>query len=282
MQKTSVEHIKSKINVLNRFFGEMMIEDITADSVQQFITSRADESRAKKTVKEDLAVLKELLDSAVYDGLITVNPAKDRRVKNTAKAGSGTKALTREQAADILANIPSLSDPRERCLIALLAYTSCRREEVLGLKWNAVDFEKHLIHIRQAVVFADNDTVVKDTKMMQSVRSLPMSAALEQILAECRQEFGYVIAGEYGGSIAKKDYRALWASLKSHIELYGMTAINFRTTFATLAIASGVDLKTTQTLMGHSTPEITLAIYAKQEASALDHAMDRITAYLAT
>ena len=134
LQKTSVEHIRSKVSVLNRFFGEMMIEDITADSVQQFITSRANEGRAKKTVKEDLAVLKELLDSAIYDGLITVNPAKDRRVKNTAKAGSGTKALTREQAADILAHIPSLSDPQERCLIALLAYTSCRREEILGLK----------------------------------------------------------------------------------------------------------------------------------------------------
>ena len=55
-------------------------------------------------------------------------------------------------------------------------------------------------------------------------------------------------------------YRRLWDSLKSHIELYGMTAINFRTTFATMMVASGVDIKTTQALMGHSTPEMTLKI----------------------
>ena len=40
------------------------------------------------------------------------------------------------------------------------------------------------------------------------------------------------------------------------MELYGETPINFRTTFATMAVASGVDIRTMQSLMGHSTPEV--------------------------
>ena len=155
-----------------------------------------------------------------------------------------------------------------------------RRSELMGLKWDAVDFEKHLIHIHQAVVFVGKESHVKGTKTSQSMRSFPMCEALEQVLSDCRSESGYVITGSNCGHTTKKEYNALWKSLASHINLYGMTAINFRTTFATLSIASGVDVKTTQTLMGHSTPDITLAIYAKQEASALDSALDRITDYI--
>ena len=76
-------------------------------------------------------------------------------------------------------------------------------------------------------------------------------------------------------------YCRLWDSLKSHIELYGMTAINFRTTFATMMVASGVDIKTTQALMGHSTPEMTLKVYAKKEASRLPEAMKKMEVFLA-
>ena len=67
----------------------------------------------------------------------------------------------------------------------------------------------------------------------------------------------------------------------SAIELYGMTAINFRTTFATMMVASGVDIKTTQALMGHSTPEMTLKVYAKKEESRLPDAVRKMETFLA-
>ena len=54
-----------------------------------------------------------------------------------------------------------------------------------------------------------------------------------------------------------------------------MTAINFRTAFATMMVASGVDIKTTQALMGHSTPDMTLKVYAKKEESRLPEAMKK-------
>ena len=77
------------------------------------------------------------------------------------------------------------------------------------------------------------------------------------------------------------EYRKLWKSLSSHIELYGMTAINFRTTFCTMMVASGVDIKTAQALMGHATPEMTLKIYAKQEESRIPDAIEKVSSFLA-
>jgi len=59
-----------------------------------------------------------------------------------------------------------------------------------------------------------------------------------------------------------------------------MTAINFRTTFATMANASGVDIRTTQALMGHSDPKMTLKVYTKVEQTRLPAAVNRISAFL--
>ena len=59
-----------------------------------------------------------------------------------------------------------------------------------------------------------------------------------------------------------------------------MTAKNFRTTFATMMVASGVDIKTTQSLMGHSTPEMTLKVYAKTEPTRLPAAVETLGNFL--
>ncbi|MBR1473674.1 MAG: tyrosine-type recombinase/integrase, partial [Paludibacteraceae bacterium] len=88
------------------------------------------------------------------------------------------------------------------------------------------------------------------------------------------------ISGEDGKAISSVEYNRLWKSLSSHIELYGMTAINFRTTFATMAVASGVDIRTTQSLMGHSTPEMTLSVYTRQEDTRLPEAMKQMSWFL--
>ena len=103
-----------------------------------------------------------------------------------------------------------------------------------------------------------------------------MSDALRAVLFPCRRNKGYVIAEEDGSPLSSTAYGRLWKSLKSHIELYGMTAINFRTTFATMAVASGVDIRTTQALMGHATPEMTLRVYAKKGESKLANTLNSV------
>ena len=270
----------AKQSVLLKWFGDKYIEDITPTDVQDFLSHRA-KTYKKATVKADWAMLKEVLDSAVSDDLIVKNPAKDKRVHNPAKAGEGTAPLTREQIASIQKAIPELEDSRERCLIALLAYTSMRREEVLGLMWENINFETRMIEIKQAVVHPVNVAVTKETKNEFSVRPFPMCDQLYNILLGCRKQRGYVISKEDGSPVSQVTYRRLWDSLKSHIELYGMTAINFRTTFATMMVASGVDIKTTQALMGHSTPEMTLKVYAKKEESRLPDAVRKMETFLA-
>ncbi len=263
----------AKQNILLRAFGNTDLEELRPDDVQRFLNERAKQV-SKTTVKSDWCMLKEVLDSAVSDGIIERNPAKDSRLHNPAPEGKGTSALTIEQLKSIQTAIPTLEDQRERCLIALLAFTSMRREEALGLRWENVDFEHNTLAIREAIVFPVNKPVLKETKTKSSERLFPMGEELRKILWDCKHESGYVISTKSGDPISSVTYRRIWASLKSHIELYGASAMNFRTTFATMSIASGVDIRTTQALMGHSTPDMTLKVYTKTEPTRLPAAVE--------
>ena len=276
----TVVFLDAKENVLNRFFGSKYIEDITPDDVQRFLRERSS-CYKRPTVRADWAMLKEIFDSAMQDGIISANPAKDKRLKNTAPSGTGTAALTRQQMTDICESIPSIKDDRERLLLALFTYTSMRREEVLGLKWENVDFTDNVLLIDSAVVYPRGQPVLKGTKTASSVRRFPMGTALREILYPLRRPSGFILSASNGRKpLSEPTYRRLWKSLSSHVNLYGMTAKNFRTSFATLAVASGVDIRTTQSLMGHSTPEMTLKVYTKQEQSQLPASISRIESYI--
>ena len=257
----------------------MYIEDILPDDVQRFLNERAKQYK-KKTVKDDLAFLRMVLDSAMNDEIIPKNPAKDRRIFNPAEEGSGTSSLTREQIISIQKSIPHLEDKRERCLLGLLAYTSMRREELLGLRWENINFEDNTIEIKAALVYPHSKPTIKCPKTRSSQRTFPMDPHLKEILLPVRQEYGYVICSDNGEPFTLYGYNMLWESLSRHIDLYGMTALNFRTTFATMSVASGVDIRTTQALMGHSDPKLTLKVYTKVEQTRLPAAVAQISGFL--
>ena len=277
--KTTAALYDAKQSVILRYFGNVFIEDIRPDDVQRFLTERA-KSLSKKTVKEDWAHLKMILESAVSDDIISKNPAKDIRLENSAEDGEGTRALTKEQMAAIRRDLTTLRDDNERCFLALLAHTSMRREEALGLQWGDVDFENGQITICRALAYPRNVPQLKSTKTKSGKRTIPMSDQLSAILKACRRDSGLVICNEDGTPLSSKRYYAMWKSIANQIDLYGATARNFRTTFATLSVAADVDIKTTQTLMGHADPSMTLKVYTKVEKSKLPVAVKQLDDFI--
>lgn len=269
----------SKQSVILRSFGERFVEDIKPDEIQRFLNERAKKYK-KKTIHDDLAFLKMVLDSAVNDGIILKNPARDSRIFNPADGNEETATLTREQIAAIQEAIPRLEDKRERCLLGLLAYSSMRREELLALRWESIDFQANTFEIKSALVYPNSRPTFKTTKTKAGKRVFPMDVHLREILLSCQKERGLIICADDGGPLTLHGYQKLWKELSGHIELYGMTAINFRTTFATMAVASGVDIRTTQALMGHSDPKMTLKVYAKVETTRLPAAINQISSFL--
>jgi integrase len=188
------------------------------------------------------------------------------------------------EPVEIAALLVELRDPF-RTLILLVCVTGLRRGELFGLKWEDVDFNEAEIRVVRSIV----DQVEGPPKTLASRRPLPMSSELAASLANWRKQTSFPGSQDWvfasPVALGKKPY---WpdAVLKRHIfpaaKRAGITKRigwhSFRRTLATLLQSSGASVKTTQELMRHSSPVMTLGTYAKAVTADKRIAQDAIAA----
>jgi integrase len=257
---------------------EYRLQDVRAVSVESWLGQL---SLAPATRSKTRNILSALYEHAMRYGWATANPIK--QVRQSAKRLSEPDVLTVEEIAAILAR---LTEPCRTITLAA-ALTGLRRGELFGLQWHDVEFDNAVIHVRRSIV----DQVVGSTKTVGSNRPLPMNVELSKALAQWKLETRYAKPGDWifasPSSCGEKPY---WANtlLTRHIRPAAVGAgigkvigwHTFRRSFATLLHSSGANVKTTQELMRHSTPVMTLGTYAQAVTSDKREAQDRIAAMI--
>jgi len=114
---------------LYRAFGEKNIEELTTADVKRFLTDR--KHMAKKSLRSYLSLLQQVLDSAVSDGLVEKNVARDARIVIPSSKATQRKALTEDQMRDVISGLYRMEDGREKLFLSLLVFLGCRRGEAL-------------------------------------------------------------------------------------------------------------------------------------------------------
>jgi integrase len=229
---------------------------------------------SRQSVSHVHRLLHAALRRAVKWRLIAHNPAADAMPPSVPHKQA--RAFTIEEIARLLA--AAEGDAELYCILALLLTTGLRRSELLGLTLEALDLEAATLAVQRTVTETGSAVVVRETpKTKLSRRTLAIPAAvvallrlqkarvLEQALAwgsEYARGPRFLFPANGGAPTRPFSLTDRLSRLVRRAGIKGVQPVHgWRHATATLLIAGGADVKTTQARLGHSSPTITLQLY---------------------
>ena len=256
---------------------ELTLKELEARHIQQFYTEKL-KTVTPNSVIHYHAVIYQALKYAMKTDMVPQNVAMkvDRPRKNSFQP----TFLDAEQMQKLFEIVKGT---RLELPVLVAAFYGLRRGEVLGLKWDAIDFNRGTLTIKRTVTEATIDGAMKiieqdSAKTKSSLRTLPLVGSFRDYFQKVKegQELnkkvcgncynydydGYVFVNELGERM-RPNY--LTEYFPKYIAKHGMPKMRFhdlRHSCASLLLANGVPLKQIQEWLGHSDFSTTANIYA--------------------
>lgn len=195
------------------YFADKKIElhDLRAKHIQEFVNYLQNQGQLHKTgglsansVRKILFLLRKAMDDAVIEDLILYNPAisvKVQRLKEE-KGQDKNPATSITEAQEI---IKSFEGHYLYPLVLITMVYGLRREEVLGLRWRAVDLYNDTITINHTV--CKNRTIIESdsTKTDTSHAVFPILPEVKKIFLDLQEKEGNY-KQMYGSKYIQNDY----------------------------------------------------------------------------
>lgn len=289
---TTEQRYRALINLyIIPFMGSLPLTDVKQFHIQSLINGMEDKSWSYQS--KILDILRQMFDSAIINELITTNPCI--RIKKCGKKPKEKVPLTPEQTS-ILLN--SLTDVRQQLFVYLALYCGLRKGEIFALDWSDIDLSKRCITISKSLCFESNQGYIKEPKSEAGKRIVSVPQVLYELLKRHQKSSGFVITDTNGNQITKMSARRLWLGILKGIQkptpngevyqdeksirkntLFYVTPHILRHTYCTNLFYAGVDLQSASKLMGHSSIEITDAIYTHLDTSYAANSLSKLDAY---
>lgn len=259
--------------------GAVPLDKLVPADLQRFYLRKLQEDRlAPKTISNLHACLHRALQQAVKEQMIPSNPCD--AVDLPRKEAVEISVLTREQQVKLM---QESYRHRYGVFIRLALSTGMRIGEIVGLRWDDIDFTNRILFVRSTLnrlptVDGESKTqlFVGSPKTKNGRRSIPLFDAIISDLADWRktqeadaqlaqsayENTGYVVTNEFGKPIEPRTFRDHYIRILKAAGLPHFTFHALRHTFATRAIEQGMDVKALSKILGHASVGFTLDTYA--------------------
>lgn len=254
------------------------LQAVTAKTIQRYMDEKYKSGRldgkgglSTRSLQLHKNILRQTLEMAVQNQLIPANPCQNISLPSGQKYESSF--YTERQLLELcrcLADDPLLP------LVKITALYGLRRSELLGLKWDSINFESETMTIKHTVAKV-TEVVEKDkTKNASSHRMFPLTEEAMQIFQQAKeQETQNRLA--FGNSYIENEYVFKWPDghtyspdyishrFKTLLKKHGLPHIRFhelRHSCASILISMGFTLKDVQEWLGHSDIKMTANIYS--------------------
>ncbi len=257
--KRSARDDKGRMRRLLDAFRGRPVETISRQEVEDFSGRLAGEI-SPATVNRHLALLKTTFNRAIRAGKATINPAVG--VKLLKENNVRVRCLSPDEERDLLRGLPPSLGP----LVVVAIHTGMRRSELLGLRWEDVDFYTNTIHVRQGKSGEGRrvpmNQVVQDTiraLRQQRIRQAQQKGDGRELLSP------YAFCAPGGGYLSNPSRD--WYPALRQAGLQDLRFHDLRHTFASRLAMGGIDLYTVKELLGHKTTQMT----SRYAHLSLDH-----------
>jgi integrase len=274
--------------------GHIRIDRITKEDIKRFMRGMVDEGLALETIKGCVRFISVVLNHAVDDEILTINPCTGIKYPKAKKRAKERDFYTVEEVKNLLRLMQEERSTRKAYVLfyTLAAYSGCRTGELLGLRKSDINLDNQTISINQAYYY---DTINKqhyyDTpKTHKSRRTLKLPANAINILKEYLEwqdnqreicggswvESNCLFTQLDGNPIKPYAPRKFFKDFCTRHGIRYVNTHSFRHFNASALINAGVDVVTVQAALGHSTPATTLSIYSHEFDNVQTRAMEAI------
>ncbi len=257
---------------LKFFPAGVRLTEIAPSRMAEFVAWLCDPAKQEgrslsdQTVRNIVTPLRACLASAVREGLLRSNPARDVDLPHRPTAEEAEEEEVRAMSREELATLLGLFPERWRLFFWFLAATGVRISEAVALQWRHLELDGSTPHVkvRRALVKGR----MGPPKSRYGRREIPLDHALVLALRERRAESEWprdedpVFAVANGSPLTAENvfHRVLQpAREEACLEWVGFHA--FRHTCATLLFAEGRNAVQVQRWLGHHSAAFTLTTY---------------------
>ena len=285
-------------NHINPSIGDIRLRDLQPHHVQAFVnklerSAHGNKPLSYKTKKNIHGCLSAALECAVKMKYIKDNPATGCKIPHPAVEDVEIMEIKPLEGEQITAFLQAIRGNRFEPIFQLALFTGMRLSEILGLQWQRVDFTKNEIKIskqlslqrkagdtrqlaptktrkaRTIIATQDAMDVLKEVQKKQRMARLKAGAAWGNA-------DNLVFTDEIGNSLPHSSIEHQFKRIVTGMGLPERRFHDLRHTFATQALKAGVDFKTLQSSMGHSTLAMTMQVYAHVLDDMKKDAADRL------
>lgn len=277
-------------------FGQKQIKSVKLSDAKGWFVSLHDSGMKQNTIGVLQSVVRPAFEMAVDDDWIRKNPFKFKLSDVVPKDAFVRSALTKVQQERYLQFVLDQGGTNYYNDILILMGTGLRVSELYGLTTADIDFERRCVRVRRQLCrTADKPYFITDPKTKSGIRNVPMTDAVymafKRVIADREApKVELMVDGCSGFLFLDKDGKPKVAMhlenfmrriQREYVKRYGnsiptVTPHVLRHTFCTDVQQAGLDVKSLQYIMGHSTVSVTLDVYTHSSYESVEKAFGQI------